>query len=159
MKHLKSTTACAITLGMLAGAPLIQAAEQSGMESGKPASGAMQQPSGAAPDLSTSYRSDKVIGIKVKNTTGVDLGEISQIILDNNGQATHVVLSAGGVLGMAEEEYIVPWNQVQLTRGQDHAIIEVQKNAISSEFSAFELEEESAPMMRKEESGGTGMER
>ena len=152
MKHLKSTTACAITLGMLAGAPMIQAAEQTGMESGKTTSG-------AALDLTTSYRSDKVIGMTVKNTTGEDLGEISQIILDNNGQATHVVLSAGGVLGMAEEEYVVPWNQVQLSQGRDHAVIDVQKNAISSEFSAFELDEGSAPMMRKEESGGTGMQR
>lgn len=148
MKHLKSTTACVITLGMLAGTPLIQAAEQSGMERGKPTSGAMQQQSGAAPDLSTSYRSDKLIGMDVKNSAGEELGEISQIILDSNGQATHVVLSSGGVMGVAAKEYIVPWNQVRLTQGDDHALIDVPKNEISSEFSAFEVEEKSAPLMR-----------
>lgn len=164
MKHLVSTTACIITLGMLAGAPLIQAAEQStgsGMERTTPGSGAMQRSPGSLPDLSTSYRSDKLIGMNVKNSAGEELGEISQIILDSNGQATHVVLSAGGVLGVAETDYIVPWNQVQLTAGGDHALIDVQKNAISSEFSAFEVEEKSVPVMRREEpeSMGTGTER
>jgi sporulation protein YlmC with PRC-barrel domain len=162
MKHLKSSTACIITLGMLAGAPLAQAAEQSttgsGMETTTPGSGAMQRAPGSLPDLSTSYRSDKIIGMDVKNSAGEELGEISQIILDSNGQATHVVLSAGGVLGVAAEDYIVPWNKVQLSRGDEHAVIDVQKDAISSEFSAFEVEEESAPLMRRDESDrmGTG---
>lgn len=159
MKHLRSTTACVITLGMLAGAPLIQAAGQSSdssAQSGQPASGAMQRSPGTAPDLSASYRSDKLIGMKVKNNTGEELGEISKIILDTNGQATHVVLSSGGVLGVAADEYVIPWNQVQLTQGSDHALIDVQKNAISSEFSAFEIEEETAPMMREEKPGDMG---
>lgn len=158
MKHLRSTTACVITLGMITSAPLIQAAEQSSdsnVQGGQPEQ--MQQRSGTAPDLSASYRSDKLIGMKVMNNTGEELGEISKIILDANGQATHVVLSSGGVLGVAENEYVIPWNQVQLTQGSDHALIDVQKDAISSEFSAFEIKEETAPMMRDEKPGGMGM--
>lgn len=157
MNQLRTTTAALITLGMLAGAPLIQAAEPAyapDKKSGQPASGTLQQPSGTAPDLSTSYRTDKLIGMSVRNGSGEELGEISKIILDGNGQATHVVLSSGGVLGVAADEYVVPWNQVQLSQGRDHALIDVQKNALSSEFSAFEIADDTAPVMREEKPDG-----
>ncbi|MFN2309011.1 MAG: PRC-barrel domain-containing protein [Gammaproteobacteria bacterium] len=156
MKQLKSTTACIITLGMLAGAPVLQAADQStdrnmgrqstgtDMERGNFESGAKRQSTtGGALDLTTSYRSEKIIGLEVKNSSGEDLGSISQIILSDTGQATHVVLSTGGVLGMATKDYIVPWSKVQLRRVGDHALIDVPKDNLSSEFSAFEVENES----------------
>ncbi|MGD8559885.1 MAG: PRC-barrel domain-containing protein, partial [Gammaproteobacteria bacterium] len=93
-------------------------------------------------DLSQSYQSDNIIGMEVKNNDGQNIGKISQIIFDNNGQATYVVLSTGGILGMATKDYVVPWDLVNLKHGQKYARINVQKDEISTEFSAFEVEQQ-----------------
>ena len=170
-------TTCA--LGMLTGAPLVYGAEhqgESGMQDSAPGGGMqqeggmrqeggmmqqqgqMQQEYQRTPDLATAYRTEKLIGLKVKNNRGEDLGQISQLILNQNGQTTHAVLATGGVLGVGQKEYFVPWNRINIRQGQGYANIDVSKDQISSEFSAFEIKEDQSPMKRQEEESG-GMEK
>lgn len=66
-----------------------------------------------APD-STAVESSKLIGVKVKNNQGKDVGEIDQLIIDqSDGRVTHVVVGKGGVLGIGEQKVVLPWSDVK----------------------------------------------
>ena len=59
--------------------------------------------------------SSKVIGTKVRNSAGKDLGEIDQVLIDTKtGKITHAVIGRGGVLGVGETQVVVPWSDVNL---------------------------------------------
>lgn len=57
----------------------------------------------------------KLIGTKVKNDQGKDIGEIDQLIVDHaDGKITHVVLGRGGIIGVGEQKVALGWSDVKL---------------------------------------------
>ncbi|MGL5837305.1 MAG: PRC-barrel domain-containing protein [Sphingorhabdus sp.] len=57
--------------------------------------------------------SDKVEGTAVFNQQNERLGTIKNIMIDKvSGQARYAVMSFGGFLGMGEDHYPIPWNQL-----------------------------------------------
>jgi sporulation protein YlmC with PRC-barrel domain len=59
--------------------------------------------------------SSKLIGMKVKNTAGKDVGEIAQLIVNPaDGKITHAVLGKGGVLGVGEQRVALAWTDVKV---------------------------------------------
>jgi sporulation protein YlmC with PRC-barrel domain len=67
-----------------------------------------------APQSGT-MEASKLIGTKVKNDQGKDVGEIDQLIVDHSGgKITHVVLGRGGMLGVGERKVVLAWNDLQL---------------------------------------------
>jgi sporulation protein YlmC with PRC-barrel domain len=76
----------------------------------------------------------KMIGEKVINTAGEQLGTIKELMIDlDEGYIAYAVLSFGGFLGLGDKLFAIPWEA--LTWGpEDHAFIldidkEVLKNA------------------------------
>lgn len=130
---------------------------QGGMSQGG-TSGAMTQGGGAqaqAPDMNKEYTADNLIGMQVQNLQGQDLGSISNLVIDPNGQVSHVVLSRGGIAGVGAEKYAVPFDRVQLQKGQNVARIDVSQDQLSSEFAAFEeqpAESQESPAQQGQES-------
>lgn len=57
--------------------------------------------------------SSDVIGIDVVSTTGESLGDIDDVVLRPNGEIAYAVLSFGGVLGVGDKLFAVPWNVLQ----------------------------------------------
>lgn len=67
-----------------------------------------------APD-GKAVESSKLIGVKVKNSQGKDVGEIDQLIIDqSDAKITHVVVGKGGVLGLGEQKVVLAWSDVKL---------------------------------------------
>jgi sporulation protein YlmC with PRC-barrel domain len=69
-----------------------------------------------------------VIGTKIKNTEGKDIGEIDQLIMDpQSGKVTHAVVGLGGVLGVGEKKVVVPWSDLKMSgtheRGRKASIV------------------------------------
>jgi sporulation protein YlmC with PRC-barrel domain len=63
----------------------------------------------------------KIIGTKVKDSAGKDLGEIDQLLVDaKTGKVTHAVIGKGGVLGVGETKVVVPWTSVTLRADPDN---------------------------------------
>ena len=77
-----------------------------------------------------------IIGTRIKNTAGKDLGEIDQLLIDRNGKVTHVVIGLGGVAGVGEKKVVVPWSELKFA-----PVTEGKKNAITMD----EAKLESAP--------------
>jgi len=60
--------------------------------------------------------SSTVIGARVKNREGRDLGEIDQLVIDpRTGQVSHAVLGLGGLAGVGETKVVVDWKDIKLT--------------------------------------------
>ena len=68
-----------------------------------------------------------IIGTRIKNPEGKDLGEIDELLIDRDGKVTHAVLGVGGLAGVAEKKVVVPWSALKFGPvGQE------KKNAIIS---------------------------
>jgi len=58
---------------------------------------------------------DTLIGNDVYNKDGEDLGDIKELMIDmSSGKIGYAVLSFGGVLGMGDKLFAVPWRALTL---------------------------------------------
>ncbi len=68
--------------------------------------------------------SEQVIGVDVKNTQQEDLGEITELMLEKvSGKVAYVVLAFGGILGMGEKYFAVPWNAISYDKNEECFIL------------------------------------
>lgn len=64
-------------------------------------------------------------GITVQNAQGEKVGKISEVLVDlQAGQIGYAVVSSGGILGMGEEKYIVPFRALKAGEG-DNMILDI----------------------------------
>lgn len=110
-------TAAALLLSttMLTGAALAQTTA--------PASPTMP-PSTAAPSAmpasgkfmtdqaTTEFRASKFVGIDVYGTDNEKIGDISEVLIDGQGNAKAIVIGVGGFLGIGQKNVAVPWSSV-----------------------------------------------
>ena len=79
---------------------LNQAVQKESVERSQESNKSMQQVS----------RASKIIGTKVKNSKGESLGDIKDLVIDpENGQVVYGVVSFGGILGMGDKLFAIPW--------------------------------------------------
>jgi sporulation protein YlmC with PRC-barrel domain len=61
-----------------------------------------------------------LIGTRIKNAEGKDIGEIDSLIVDpQNGRVTHAVVGLGGFLGVGEKKVVVPWSEMKMAAHQN----------------------------------------
>lgn len=60
------------------------------------------------------YHSDNLVGQEVTNRSDDEsIGEVSDLVLDENGQVMALIVSVGGVLGLGERDVAISWDQVE----------------------------------------------
>lgn len=65
-----------------------------------------------------------LVGQPVHNLHGDRLGEIQDIVMDTaTGRVAYGVLSVGGVLGMGEKLFAVPWSAMHIEADHDHRVL------------------------------------
>jgi sporulation protein YlmC with PRC-barrel domain len=73
------------------------------------------------------HESSAIIGTRVKDPQGKDLGEVDQLLIDpKNGKITHAVIGVGGLVGIGEKHVVVPWADVKMSTdqtGRDRTVI------------------------------------
>ena len=79
------------------------------------------------------HETKDIIGTRVKNTQGKDLGEIDQLLIDHNGKVTHAVIGMGGLAGVGETKVVVPWSELKFA-----PMAEGKKNEITMDQSTLE---------------------
>ena len=104
-------TASVLTVSLLSAALAVTASAQtrpSGDMATKP-----QRQAWSAP--STAVDTKQLVGMKVKNDQGKDVGEIDQLIVDPAaGKITHAVLGRGGMLGVGEQKVVLAWSDLKM---------------------------------------------
>ncbi len=68
----------------------------------------------------TGMRVSKIIGTKVKNSAGENVGSVDDLVVREKDQVVMAVLSVGGFLGIGDRKVAVPWNE--LSFGTDRTI-------------------------------------
>lgn len=75
-----------------------------------------------------SFHSDALVGNQVKSSVedDEDIGTITDLIIDEQGQINAVVVGVSGFLGMGEKKVAIEWDSLELTKaedGKDYVII------------------------------------
>lgn len=61
----------------------------------------------------------QIVGARVKDRIGGDLGRIEEVVVDlASGRVTYAVLAFGGVLGLGQKLFPVPWGQLHWRPGE-----------------------------------------
>ena len=73
------------------------------------------------------------MGNDVYNRQGEDLGDIKEIMLDVlAGRVSYAVLSCGGLLGMGEKLFAVPWAALKLDTDNKRFTLDVSKDRLEN---------------------------
>jgi sporulation protein YlmC with PRC-barrel domain len=72
---------------------------------------------------------DTLVGNDVYNAQDEDLGDVKEIMLDmSTGRVSYAVLSFGGILGMGEKLFAVPWDALKLDTANKRFLLNVKKD-------------------------------
>lgn len=84
--------------------------------------------SGPGPKL---MGADTLLGNDVYNKNGDDLGDIKEFMIDMaSGKIAYAVLSFGGLLGMGDKLFAVPWAALTLDTANKRFTLNVAKDAL-----------------------------
>lgn len=76
---------------------------------------------------------DTLIGNDVCSAGNEDLGNIKEIMLDvKTGRVSYAVLSVGGLLGMGDKLFAVPWNALTLDAKNRRFVLNVDKSRLQA---------------------------
>jgi sporulation protein YlmC with PRC-barrel domain len=102
--------------------------------------------------------SGKIVGMKVKNSQGKDVGEINQLIVDpSSGKISHVVLGKGGVLGVGEQRLVLEWSDLKMQADPDNRtrMVAMVDQAKVDSAPRYEARRDTAPAASPTTSPGT----
>lgn len=69
----------------------------------------------------------------VKNRNGDKLGTVSEIVLDlDSGRVAYMVMSAGGVFGMGDKLFAIPWSSLAVDLDGHSVIVDVDPEVIEN---------------------------
>jgi sporulation protein YlmC with PRC-barrel domain len=73
----------------------------------------------------------EVVGRKVVNIRGENLGKVEEIMIDAvPGRVAYAVLSFGGFLGLADKLFAVPWRSLNYDQQQEAFVINADKTLL-----------------------------
>jgi sporulation protein YlmC with PRC-barrel domain len=81
------------------------------------------------------FRSSQLSGMEVRNSKGEDIGTIDDLVIDlRTGKVQYAAMSVGGVLGVGDRLYAVPFNELKFEHGQDDKffVIDIDPKKIAS---------------------------
>jgi sporulation protein YlmC with PRC-barrel domain len=98
---------------------------------------------------------EHLIGLDLKTQDDKDLGEVEELILDSaDGSIDYVVVGQGGVLGVGEEKYILPYESIRIVHGDM-----TKDDDLKATTALTEERIKKAPKYDKDQRIGTDIER
>lgn len=101
------------------------------------------QPQSGGSQTGVTIASDSLLGTKVRDAQGKELGEVSKLMIDaQQGKVETVVITQGGTLGMGGKEISVPWSALQVQRGQDQKLVVTMQQEMLQQTPAAQQKEQ-----------------
>jgi sporulation protein YlmC with PRC-barrel domain len=76
---------------------------------------------------------ENILGVDVQNTAKESLGKIEEVVLDKlTGHARYVVLSFGGVFGLGDKLFALPWNALHYDTNEECFIVNISKDKLKN---------------------------
>jgi sporulation protein YlmC with PRC-barrel domain len=130
MTALTRRIAFAVSLGSAACAfapgGVLRAADQPAPISGSRSSTAAAVGSKDGADAMMGMKARELIGREVVNASGKDIGEIDDIVVDEQESALYAIIGVGGFLGIGATKVAIPFEQLRL--GADNVILMSERN-------------------------------
>lgn len=82
--------------------------------------------------LSRPYGVSEIVGAFVQNPQGVQLGRISDFVIDSQGRVTFAVLSHGGFLRMGEKAVAIPFSALTYDGMGRHFVLNMSREKLES---------------------------
>jgi sporulation protein YlmC with PRC-barrel domain len=68
---------------------------------------------------------------RVRNSAGEDLGRIEDLAIDpETGSIQYAILSFGGLLGVGNKLFPIPWSSLRMSASRDHVLFDIDKETI-----------------------------
>jgi sporulation protein YlmC with PRC-barrel domain len=83
--------------------------------------------------VATAFPSKKLAGLNVRNPQGEKLGSIDDLVINmQDGKVQYLALSVGGVLGIGDKLFAVPFQEVRFVHGKDemHFVVDISKEKL-----------------------------
>ena len=80
-----------------------------------------------ASDKSGVLKASELIGMKVQGSDGKKLGKIKDLVIGPKGDVRYAVLDFGGVLGIGDKYFAVPWDALQRTANGKNIALDTTK--------------------------------
>jgi len=81
----------------------------------------------------TLLSANTLIGTRVKNPEGADLGNIEELMIDlASGRIRYAVLSFGGFLGIGDKLFAVPWEALEISPSEDVFVLDARRETLKS---------------------------
>jgi sporulation protein YlmC with PRC-barrel domain len=72
-------------------------------------------------------------GDRVRNASGEDLGKIEDLMIDvQNGRVAYAVLSFGGIIGVGDKLFAIPWQALSLREDEHKFVLDVDKDTLEN---------------------------
>jgi sporulation protein YlmC with PRC-barrel domain len=79
---------------------------------------------GAQAQAGLTIASDSLLGTRVRDRDGKDMGTVSKLMIDaRQGKITSAIIRHGATLGMGGKEISVPWEALSLQRAPDQQLV------------------------------------
>ena len=89
--------------------------------------------------------SDRVQGTAVRRPGGEKIGKIERVMIDKvSGKVAYAVMSFGGLLGVGERYYTLPWQKLDYDEAKHAYVLDITKAQLQS-APVLNSEGESAP--------------
>jgi sporulation protein YlmC with PRC-barrel domain len=74
-----------------------------------------------------------LIGSKVVNAARENLGKIEDVVIDcRDNQIAYAILSFGGVLGLGDKHFAIPWETITYIPSDQCAIVNIEKDRLAN---------------------------
>ena len=80
-----------------------------------PAASTTPSPTTAPVKHAGEWRASKLIGLDIYNQQNEKIGDINEVLLDQNGKVVGYILGVGGFLGMGEHDVLVRMDQIKFS--------------------------------------------
>jgi sporulation protein YlmC with PRC-barrel domain len=79
--------------------------------------------------------SDALVDTPVVNAAGEVLGHVADVMLDvATGRVAYAVLAHGGVMGLGEQHFIVPWQSLRLDAAHECFLLDATRESLAATF-------------------------
>ena len=68
---------------------------------------------------------------RVRNTEGEHIGDLRELMIDlDSGRIAYAVVSFGGLLGIGDKYFAMPWSMIQVDTDEKQLVIDVSKESL-----------------------------
>ena len=78
-------------------------------------------------ELRGGFSANRLIGLTVRGSKGESIGEVENILVNEQGRATAIVVESGGFLDIGDKHFRIPWNDMKVADNLDHVVVPLRK--------------------------------